>query len=181
MAPCGFPPGVFHSRNLCGISPSFEGLSPTTGQVTYALLSRLPLTRRSVRLACVRRAASVRPEPGSNPHQKDFRSNLALFKSLALPSAIQLLRCAPKTQKPASPLAFASEPRDVAVCLGTYQRASLNAEKKRVNHLVDCLEPSRPRDPASSALAFKELFASSLLSHTTPRPSTRPAQNPGVR
>ncbi len=29
--------------------------------------------KSSVRLACVRRAASVRPEPGSNPHQKESR------------------------------------------------------------------------------------------------------------
>ena len=30
------------------------------------LLTRAPLTRRSVRLACVRHAANVHPEPGSN-------------------------------------------------------------------------------------------------------------------
>ena len=52
-------------------------LSPTEGQVTHVLLTRSPLSNtknqpeslfpvRSVRLACVRRAASVRPEPGSN-------------------------------------------------------------------------------------------------------------------
>ena len=46
-------------------------LSPTRGQVTHALLTRSPLSIKkqapqcSVRLACVRRAASVRPEPGS--------------------------------------------------------------------------------------------------------------------
>ena len=38
------------------------------GQVPYVLLTRSPLeTRRSpVRLACIRHAASVHPEPGSN-------------------------------------------------------------------------------------------------------------------
>ena len=46
-------------------------LSPTKGQVAYALLTRLPLSidsklSSSVRLACVKHAASVRPEPGSN-------------------------------------------------------------------------------------------------------------------
>ncbi len=56
---------------LCGISPPFEGLSPTSGQVTHVLLTRLPLYRRTevrfrVRLACVKHAASVRSEPGSN-------------------------------------------------------------------------------------------------------------------
>ena len=56
-------------------------LSPSEGQVDYALLTRSPLTSReqapclSVRLACVKHAASVRPEPGSNSPQKNFRTN----------------------------------------------------------------------------------------------------------
>jgi hypothetical protein len=55
---------------LCGISGRFQSLSPSVGQVPHALLTRPPLRKDrslfSVRLACVRRAASVRPEPGSN-------------------------------------------------------------------------------------------------------------------
>ena len=57
---------------LCGISVCFQTLSPFDGQVTHALLTRPPLKYKkqafciSVRLACVRHAASVRPEPGSN-------------------------------------------------------------------------------------------------------------------
>ena len=55
---------------LCGISSRFQLLSPTERQVLHALLTRSPLSqsRRAdpVRLACVRHAASVRPEPGSN-------------------------------------------------------------------------------------------------------------------
>ena len=56
---------------LCGISVRFQTLSPSVRQVTHALLTRPPLTfitevNQSVRLACVRHAASVRPEPGSN-------------------------------------------------------------------------------------------------------------------
>ena len=59
------------SRMLCGISPPFGGLSPTSGQVTHVLLTRLPLYSPPegsflVRLACVKHAASVRSEPGSN-------------------------------------------------------------------------------------------------------------------
>ena len=52
---------------LCGINPVFTGLSPTHGQVTYALLTRAPLATRgaAARLACVRPVASVHPEPGS--------------------------------------------------------------------------------------------------------------------
>ena len=55
---------------LCGISSRFQLLSPTERQVSHALLTRSPLSdnrnHHSVRLACVRHAASVRPEPGSN-------------------------------------------------------------------------------------------------------------------
>ena len=53
-------------------------LSPGTGQVSHALLTRPPLSytdsirklplHNFVRLACVRHAASVHPEPGSNSH-----------------------------------------------------------------------------------------------------------------
>ena len=56
-------------------------LSVCTGQVTHALLTRPPLNhqifsseenqiRCFVRLACVKHAASVRPEPGSNSQIK---------------------------------------------------------------------------------------------------------------
>src|SRR3569833_2524486 len=55
---------------ISGIRPRFQGLSQSAGQITHVLLTRSPLipTRRwfSVRLACVKHAASVRPEPGSN-------------------------------------------------------------------------------------------------------------------
>ena len=75
LTPEGCPPVV-----LCGISTTFAVLSPCKGQVAHALLTRPPLehyifpsnrnlqVRRNVpaRLACVRHAASVRPEPGSN-------------------------------------------------------------------------------------------------------------------
>ena len=61
---------------LCGISTPFGALSPCVRQVPHALLTRPPLSSASigrnlypqilVRLACVKHAASVRPEPGSN-------------------------------------------------------------------------------------------------------------------
>ena len=63
--PCG-------SVTSCGISPGFPGLSLTLGQVGHVLLTRSPLGSSSastgalVRLACIKHAASVRPEPGSN-------------------------------------------------------------------------------------------------------------------
>ena len=61
---------------LCGISTCFQVLSPCLGQIAHALLTRPPLeliaSSRNLpqlipaRLACVKHAASVRPEPGSN-------------------------------------------------------------------------------------------------------------------
>ena len=63
--PCGY---------VRGISPAFAGLSPAPGQVAYVLLTRAPVAGSEVqalrpaapRLACVKPAASVHPEPGSN-------------------------------------------------------------------------------------------------------------------
>src|ERR1700686_2662814 len=63
-----------HPVVLSGIRPSFPGLSQSAGQITHVLLTRSPLESRqralSVRLACVKHAASVRPEPGSNSPNK---------------------------------------------------------------------------------------------------------------
>ena len=64
-----------------GINPSFPRLSRCERQVSHALLTRPPLRQLNLhperihfksfaRLACVRHAASVRPEPGSNSHLK---------------------------------------------------------------------------------------------------------------
>ena len=49
---------------LSGISICFQVLSQSLGQVTHVLLTRPPL-------ACIRHAASVRPEPGSNSPNKN--------------------------------------------------------------------------------------------------------------
>ena len=66
---------------LCGIRTPFGILSPCEGQVAHALLTRPPLIRDrspfTVRLECVRHAASVHPEPGSNS-QKNFESHVWL-------------------------------------------------------------------------------------------------------
>ena len=81
---------------LCGISSHFWLLSPCMRQVTHALLTRPPLShlialpegfaiRCFVRLACVKHAASVHPEPGSNSRYKFFLSQitLAIFSLLS--------------------------------------------------------------------------------------------------
>ena len=64
---------------LSGIRPSFPSLSRSAGQITHVLLTRSPLEHPhqggglSVRLACVKHAASVRPEPGSNSPKKQTK------------------------------------------------------------------------------------------------------------
>ena len=79
---------------LCGISSRFQLLSPCNRQVAHALLTRPPLAKLSalnelllihlvpttspVRLACLKHAASVRPEPGSNSKIK-FYTHRVLF------------------------------------------------------------------------------------------------------
>ena len=56
----------------CGISSRFQLLSPCNRQIAHVLLTRPPLCFEeqaplsTVRLACFKHAASVRPEPGSN-------------------------------------------------------------------------------------------------------------------
>ena len=68
LPPREFPRKVLSPPSVCGISNPFGLLSPASGQVSYVLRTRSPLTpfRASVRLACIRHAASVHPEPGSN-------------------------------------------------------------------------------------------------------------------
>ena len=73
------------STALCGISTPFGVLFPSPRQVPHALLTRPPLSHKIispegnqikcfVRLACVKHAASVHPEPGSNSHVKKLIS-----------------------------------------------------------------------------------------------------------
>src|SRR5699024_4146238 len=62
---------------ISSIRPSFPGLSRSSGQVPHVILTRSPLIHPkqasgfSVRLACVKHAASVHPEPGSNSPNKN--------------------------------------------------------------------------------------------------------------
>jgi hypothetical protein len=71
-----FQPTTMKRPVISGIRPRFRGLSRSEGQVAHVLLTRSPLVypRRSLtaRLACVKHAASVRPEPGSNSPLKSI-------------------------------------------------------------------------------------------------------------
>ena len=76
----------FHPQVLCGISQPFGWLSPTNGHVPmyYSPVRHSPpgaSSRAAVRLACVRHAASVQSEPGSNSSLESCF--LVVLKSLA--------------------------------------------------------------------------------------------------
>src|SRR5579875_3242114 len=64
-------------RSVSRIVPPFGGVSRSAGQITHVLLTRLPLPMArkpwSARLACLKHAASVRPEPGSNSQSSPLR------------------------------------------------------------------------------------------------------------
>ena len=70
------------------ISCRFQPLSTTYGQIAHVLLTRSPLGLRKqasfrlVRLACIRHAASVHPEPGSNSPFAHFVYAFASFSFL---------------------------------------------------------------------------------------------------
>ena len=60
---------------LCGISFGFPELFPIEGQIAHVLRTRAPCAipycyGTRTRLACVKHAASVRSEPGSNSRLK---------------------------------------------------------------------------------------------------------------
>jgi hypothetical protein len=79
-------------RLVSGISTGFPELSQSLGQVAHVLLTRSPLIpsrrRFTVRLACVKHAASVRPEPGSN--------SPLMFISTMTEVAVDISKSAPK-------------------------------------------------------------------------------------
>ena len=88
------------SNASCGISVCFRTLSPSHRQIAHALLTRPPLIilRReiTVRLECVKHAASVHPEPGSNSLKKlyiNHRSELKSFFQSFFLSFLLLVLC----------------------------------------------------------------------------------------
>ena len=66
----GFAPGGMRFRGVIRYYPRFPEAIPEEGagspRVTQPFATRFPPEGGAVRLACVRRAASVHPEPGSN-------------------------------------------------------------------------------------------------------------------
>ena len=104
-------------RGSCGISRSFPRLSPTTGQVpTRYSPVRHSVPKNRVRLACVKHAASVRSEPGSNSHVQSHpepsprehdpdvtRAVTTLTHSRCRPISRQAAPAPRKQQRPAPP------------------------------------------------------------------------------
>jgi hypothetical protein len=93
-------------------------LSPTMGKVAHVLLTRSPLgtplsceRKALARLACVRHAASVNPEPGSNsPFEARTHGSLALSlvdsKSLSHSSVVKVLPPFPLPRSSTASLPF---------------------------------------------------------------------------
>ena len=70
----GFAGGRMRGPRVVGHYPRFPAAIPEEGagspRVTQPFATRFPPEGGAVRLACVRRAASVHPEPGSNSPSK---------------------------------------------------------------------------------------------------------------
>ena len=107
----------FPAHRICGISVTFATLSPTSGHVPmhYSPVRHSPSgasTHAAVRLACVRHAASVQSEPGSNSSvQSLFKLSLDVLQILSDPQTSSLrasyfiflamrLNASPKTKNP---------------------------------------------------------------------------------
>ena len=93
-----FPCTTLTRAGVSGITWYFYQLSPSEGYVTHVLLTSPPFSEKqaspAIRLACLRRAASVRSEPGSNspwlfisPKADDFHFSSNPFSSWKEPAA----------------------------------------------------------------------------------------------
>ena len=93
-----FPCTTLTCAGVSGITWYFYQLSPSEWYVTHVLLTSPPFSGKqaspAIRLACLRRAASVRSEPGSNspwlfisPKADDFHFNSNPFSSWKEPAA----------------------------------------------------------------------------------------------
>jgi hypothetical protein len=84
-----FSQPLMPEATTCGISSGFPLLSPTRRQVVYVLRDRSPLVGLllPVRLAYLRHAASVHPEPGSNSPRDTVPSPAEATKGDACPAS----------------------------------------------------------------------------------------------
>ena len=88
----------FPAHRICGISVTFATLSPTSGHVPmhYSPVRHSPSgasTHAAVRLACVRHAASVQSEPGSNSSvQSLLKLSLDVLQIISDPQTFYIVR-----------------------------------------------------------------------------------------
>ena len=98
------------SCGTSGITTRFQELFRCMRQVGHALLTRSPLSPRQqaardpVRLACVKHAASVHPEPESNPPQKNLHGDIQSDDSQQEKRRTILVRPRTVTQKTPTPI-----------------------------------------------------------------------------
>ena len=86
----------FLPQDSCGISVTFATLSPTTGYVPMhysPVRHSQPPKGSTVRLACVKHAASVQSEPGSNSSVQSLLTLALTLSSKPLHSSEFLLTC----------------------------------------------------------------------------------------
>ena len=139
-----FPPPTMRQKVLSGIRPSFPGLSQSAGQITHVLLTRSPLEslRRalSVRLACVKHAASVRPEPGSNSPNK----NNPTYKQAG---RIRIRKIRSQTTDTTN-----WHPKNVAPPNGKIRDTTKKQQTKTTKHTIEFSNntPARPRNQPSA-------------------------------
>ena len=146
----------------CGISTCFQVLSPCVGQIAHALLTRPPLesclpSRRTsnmipVRLACVKHAASVRPEPGSNSDVQSFSMSRAP------------LRCSPKHLRFPRNTAFYSQYTDCFVCLVSFIRCIVFKDRQ-VPHFKSSICNGSPLRGLESPSGFQPVATVSPQQH----------------
>ena len=159
----GMPRGV-----LSGISSTFVGLFQTGRQVVYVLLTRAPLYSSPegnfrVRLACVKHAASVRSEPGSNswfdyPVRRDIQPRPSLQPQMGPPI---LATAAPKPDAPT--LLRPDHPDTLRSCphLKRTFTDSLVKDPDNGHH-------AKPRPPPSHRPYFRGETYNLALSHQPP-------------
>jgi hypothetical protein len=106
-----YPRGHLHPRAHAVLAPLSEGYPPRPDRslTRSSPVRRWAHPRRDVpaRLACVRHAASVYPEPGSNspsnPCQNSLQERASISESHSVARTLQLLRCptpAPRESRP---------------------------------------------------------------------------------
>ena len=132
---------------VCGISTGFPVLFPTPRQITHVVLTRAPLYSGTevpflARLACVRHAASVDSEPGSNSQNNflkvDTKKQLLQLKDSVKSTIRHAFRC----QR-----AKALKPQTVLKNLETrrHSKPLSGAKKARLILLGGFLSPPRAR------------------------------------